>query len=702
MRQASRPRCRRPVGRRAPRWLVQRTANIAARSTACRRVFVALAVIGAGRHDVLALGRPGAVSRDDAKALAGGGVRDVVMLGPGTEQAVEERLGRAGIAVSKAGTHFSIGEVLRGATDRASALAAVLADPEAVGTQAPGASPPGGSSGAAPRAEPPALTPSISGDASELHVAFGDRCWRARGASHAASSGSLRVALSVTDERSGRFHLDTLDLYVSRARGSYLAGASAELRTGAEALRRELAEVIFAVERTRASEGEEARTTPEMTNAERAAAIELLESPDLLSRVGADLASLGVVGEQTNLVVAYLATVSRKAERPFGVVVQSSSAAGKSTLADAVAAFVPEEDLVSLSALTAQSLYYLGAGDLARKVLFVSEEHGASRAAYALKLLISEGRLAIASAGKDPDTGRLRTRSYGVEGPVSLLMTTTAAEVEAELANRLVVLGVDEDRDQTRAVQAAQRRAATLEGLMARLGREPVIRLHRNAQRLLEALPVVVPGAEELAFPDTSTRHRRDHQKLLSVVAAITLLHQHQRPQATVEVAGTPVRYVEASAEDVALGAQLCQEVLVRASDELSPPARRLLSVMENRAGAHTGTSQANFTRRELRELTGWSEHQVRVGLGRLVALEYVSERREGPGRRHSYLLVDDERAAPRESPRQTRDPSSRGQSPALPGLILNPATFPTTSSGRALQVGKGAVEQRPTLEDQR
>ena len=207
-----------------------------------------------------------------------------------------------------------------------------------------------------------------------------------------------------------------------------------------------------------------------MTETERAAAMDCSASPDLLSRVGADLASLGVVGEQTNLVVAYLATVSRKAERPFGVVVQSSSAAGKSTLADAVAAFVPEEDLVSLSALTAQSLYYLGSGDLARKVLFVSEEHGASRAAYALKLLISEGRLAIASAGKDPETGRLRTRSYGVEGPVSLLMTTTAAEVDAELANRLVVLGVDEDRAETRAVQAAQRRAATLEGLMARLG----------------------------------------------------------------------------------------------------------------------------------------------------------------------------------------------------------------------------------------
>ena len=613
-------------------------------------VFEALAVIGAGRSEVLALGRPGGISRDDAKSLAIRGVRHVVLLGPGTEQAVD-RLEGAGMAVSKAATHLSIVEVLRGATDRAGALAALLADAEPVGAPSPGSSPPSGGSAVALRAELPAAAPSVIGDASELYVAFGDRRWRARGAGHSSSSGSLRVALSVTDRRSGRFHLDTLDLYVARARNSYLAGASAELRTGTEALSKELAEVIFAVEQAQVDDAKEAPAAVQMTEPERAAAMALLESADLLSRVGADLAALGVVGEQTNLVVAYLATVSRKAERPFGVVVQSSSAAGKSTLADAVAAFVPEEDLVSLSALTAQSLYYLGAGDLSRKVLFVSEEHGASRAAYALKLLISEGRLAIASAGKDPDTGRLRTRSYGVEGPVSLLMTTTAAEVDAELANRLVVLGVDEDRAQTRAVQAAQRRAATLEGLVARLGREPVIRLHRNAQRLLEPLPVVVPGAEELAFPDSSTRHRRDHQKLLSVIAAIALLHQYQRRQATVEVAGTPVRYVEASPEDVALGAQLCHEVLVRAGDELSPPARRLLSVMESPAGAGNGATQVSFTRRELRELTGWSEHQVRVGLGRLVALEYVSERRDGPGRRHSYVLADDERAETSRGP---------------------------------------------------
>ena len=47
--------------------------------------------------------------------------------------------------------------------------------------------------------------------------------------------------------------------------------------------------------------------------------------------------------------------------------------------------------------MTGQSLFYLGESDLAHKVLAIAEEEGASRAAYALKLLQSEGELSIAS-----------------------------------------------------------------------------------------------------------------------------------------------------------------------------------------------------------------------------------------------------------------------------------------------------------------
>lgn len=52
---------------------------------------------------------------------------------------------------------------------------------------------------------------------------------------------------------------------------------------------------------------------------------------------------------------------------------------------------------MSFPATTGQSLFYMGETDLAHKVLAVAEEEGAERAAYALKLLQSEGELSIAS-----------------------------------------------------------------------------------------------------------------------------------------------------------------------------------------------------------------------------------------------------------------------------------------------------------------
>jgi hypothetical protein len=112
-----------------------------------------------------------------------------------------------------------------------------------------------------------------------------------------------------------------------------------------------------------------------------------------------------VVGERFNCLVGYLAAVSRLLERPLAVIVQSTSAAGKSALQDAVLAMVPEEERVSFSAMTGQSLFYMGESDLSHKVLAVSEEEGAERASYALKLLQSEGELSIASTGKDGKHG---------------------------------------------------------------------------------------------------------------------------------------------------------------------------------------------------------------------------------------------------------------------------------------------------------
>jgi hypothetical protein len=68
---------------------------------------------------------------------------------------------------------------------------------------------------------------------------------------------------------------------------------------------------------------------------------------------------------------------------------------------DAVLSFIPPEDRGRYSAVTGQSLFYMGETNLKHKVLAIAEEAGAEQAAYALKLLQSEGELTIATTGRD-------------------------------------------------------------------------------------------------------------------------------------------------------------------------------------------------------------------------------------------------------------------------------------------------------------
>jgi len=192
----------------------------------------------------------------------------------------------------------------------------------------------------------------------------------------------------------------------------------------------------------------------------------------------------------------------------------------------------------------------------------------------------------------------------------------------------------------------AQRRAATLDGLRARTARDRLRCLHANAQRLLSPFPVVIPDLTA-EFPATATRHRRDHAKLLSIISAVTLLHQHQREHKTATVTDTTITYLEATDDDVATGLDIARRVLVRGTDNLAPQTACLLRAVEDhttRLATSLGctASEVAVTRRELRELLGWSDIQVRRATDRLVALEYLVPVGGGRGRCRTYHYVAD------------------------------------------------------------
>jgi len=485
--------------------------------------------------------------------------------------------------------------------------------------------------------------------AGSIDIARGDRHYRIRGLDKNLSYAQMKLVVRVS--HGNQVFLDQVDLVSARQRAQFVKQAAVDIGVKEEIVKNDLAAIYRELEVlqekliTETLAPKEKR--PRLSEEDSAAAMELLRAPDLLGRVAADYQRCGVVGERTNKLVAYLAAVSRLLDEPLAIIIQSSSAAGKTKLMDAVLDFVPEEERIRYSAMTGQSLFYFEGQELKHKILAVSEEEGAERASYALKLLQSEGQLTIASTGKDPQSGRLVTNEYHVEGPVMIFLTSTSPEIDEELLNRCIVLTVDEDRDQTRAIHRLQREGETLEGLIAREEKQGILRLHRNAQRLLRPVRIINPYARALTFADGRTRTRRDHTKYLTLIRTIALLHQHQRARKTHEHRGQRIDYIEVEPRDIELANELAHEVLGRSLDELPPQSRRLLGLLDRevtRECAVRAVSRCDlrFTQREVRAWSGWTDMQVKRHLGKLVAMEYALIHRGGRGQSFVYELLYD------------------------------------------------------------
>ena len=501
-----------------------------------------------------------------------------------------------------------------------------------------------------PLAVPTELKIEIDGEEVRATAASG-RVYRVLGLEKCTSRVQMRVNVKVSGRNvrgESCYHGDTLDMELARQRMAFAKQAAYELAAKEETVHREVGQLWTALAELQREQMKKLLDAPpdeaQMTADEQAAAMELLRDPRLLDRVLEDFEKCGAVGEETNKKVSYLAAVSRMLAKPLAIVVQSSSSAGKSSLMEAVMDFMPEEHRESYTAMTGQALFYMGQKNLKHKILAIAEQQGAEAASYPLKLLQSEGKLNIASTGKDPVSGKHVTHEYTVEGPVMLFLTTTAHEVDEELMNRCLVLAVNEDREQTQAIHQKQREAQTLEGLKARTRRNKIVRLHRNAQRLLKPVDVVIECLKERRFPDTMTRTRRDHMKFIALIQAITLLHQHQREIKTSTEDGETLEYIEATEADVKLAWELASHVLMRSLDDVQTQTRRLLLLIDKMVTSECERLQIErldyrFTRATVRQFTGWGDSQLKKHLSRLEDLEYLALHRGLAGQSFVYAL---------------------------------------------------------------
>jgi hypothetical protein len=451
--------------------------------------------------------------------------------------------------------------------------------------------------------------------------------------------GKLRVTLRAS--RGTGFHLDTIDLYSARSRSEFARRAAKVLGAEVDAIEADVLAVVGPAEKL-ADNGDADKpvevSAPEMSESDRAEALALLKRPDLLDQVARDVDALGYVGEETNKRLLYLVAVSRKLPDPLSAIVLSQSGAGKSGITEVIEKLTPSEDVVLLTRLTPQSLYYVEPGFLDKKLVIVEERYGSMEADYSIRVLQSRKKLIAAAPIKDPQTGNMKTRIFTVEARAAFIEATTASAVNHENATRCFELTMDETAEQTRRIHERQRLMRTEAGLELRQQADQIGRRHWNAQRLLEPLPVVIPYADKLTFPVAWMRTRRDHARFLNLIEVSAFLHQYQRERRGGAIVAALADYEAAYA--------LSGELLADTLSDLKAPLRNALTRIKGLADENSGT----VSRRDIRERLKEPDSTVRRWLADLVELEYLaviegSKGGQGKATRYQLLGREDERA---------------------------------------------------------
>jgi len=85
-----------------------------------------------------------------------------------------------------------------------------------------------------------------------------------------------------------------------------------------------------------------------LTEAEHKAAVAFLKASDLLKRTQQAISQSGIVGEETNSLIAYLTYTSRKRATPLHLMCLGASGTGKTWLQEKAGELMPEEDKIEI------------------------------------------------------------------------------------------------------------------------------------------------------------------------------------------------------------------------------------------------------------------------------------------------------------------------------------------------------------------
>ncbi|HEX3153098.1 MAG TPA: hypothetical protein VHV32_00665 [Candidatus Angelobacter sp.] len=241
-----------------------------------------------------------------------------------------------------------------------------------------------------------------------------------------------------------------------------------------------------------------------------------------------DIEQAGLVGENLNAQVIFLAMVSARTLQPLNVTVQGASSGGKNYLIEMVRRFMPPEMIKNLTGMTPKVLMHSRPDEYKHKAVIIAEHEGAAAADYPIRVMQSEGFIEWEYVDSG-SPGGIKKKSNKVHGPAAFIEATTRTMLHPENETRLLFAHIDESAEQTRRVIDLQSRCAA--GLQDNTASNITHSEWQEFIRTLRDSKIVVPYASKVgaAFPAQEVRSRRDFPKLLGLLMVSAFLHQQCR-----------------------------------------------------------------------------------------------------------------------------------------------------------------------------
>jgi hypothetical protein len=316
-------------------------------------------------------------------------------------------------------------------------------------------------------------------------------------------------------------------------------------------------------------QGKQRIQTFEISEEENKKATAFLKSKNLIKELTAKLNTTGILGEDENAVILFLALASYKFNNPFSVICLAKNGIGKSYILQQLSECMPPNSYSLHTRISANALYYFNSSDINGKALMIEDVEWTTEMLQPLSTLQTQGRLINTRATKDKD-GMLHSTTFEVIANLCLVACAFADKNFDEAALPFLCLNLNHSHTQDILIMDYQKQCKA--GLIKTDEVQAAKNQLKNIIATLQNVSIINPFATLINLPDEVAYPRKSLLLLLNFIEVITYFFQYQRE--TIADKSTGEIFVKTHPNDIELAFTFLKNTLFRRADELTAATR--------------------------------------------------------------------------------------------------------------------------------